>query len=552
MNLVISRKSYVVSCAEKLRIFLFFLTLVFTYNLQLTAYSLFAQETSQLVTLSKQAMEAKTNQDAYLVLEQLKELYFKEHTYNEFVDFLNSLMKQKETLEPIANYYLGLTRYVQLKYLEEAQNWDEYFSLGNTYREQITQSLQKTVDTLGASEAVSIYARLILWKFHRDQQDIFSESAFTDLLDSTFGYAQTATNPSPLKSVADELLAYKETAKSKELYKIYVDKIATSGIKDEELYNIASGFYKEARPELAQVLYDAYLERISKTAPKEKSIPILIDTAKLFVYRDEKTSDAFYAEKIFQKIEEIGGKEALSEELAYLRAFNLEKAKEYVSAKDKYISFAGRFSASRYTDEAVFKIGMIYTYIFSDIKNGRIYFEGLAKKETVNAHSISSLYQLGLLSQWEGDPVKAKEYYDKLLAQAGEGFLETTALTQNRLKEIQEAKPLEYNLKMFLDVSLAEGSLIFDMTKVDLKASGYRLERSQKETITAHTYMPASGCMQVEVQYLWSGHLGVTNPALEQSSFETTYTQPGTKEINLVVVSSQGVLDRALDLVDVY
>jgi hypothetical protein len=58
--------------------------------------------------------------------------------------------------------------------------------------------------------------------------------------------------------------------------------------------------------------------------------------------------------------------------------------------------------------------------------------------------------------------------------------------------------------------------------------------------------------MQVEIQYLWSGDLGSAKPPLEKSEFNTTYVQRGTKEINLVIVSPSGVLDRSIELVDVY
>ncbi len=58
--------------------------------------------------------------------------------------------------------------------------------------------------------------------------------------------------------------------------------------------------------------------------------------------------------------------------------------------------------------------------------------------------------------------------------------------------------------------------------------------------------------MQVELQYLWSGHLGSVAPSSSQSSFATRYDQAGTKEINLVVVSLSGVVGASIDLVDVY
>jgi hypothetical protein len=64
--------------------------------------------------------------------------------------------------------------------------------------------------------------------------------------------------------------------------------------------------------------------------------------------------------------------------------------------------------------------------------------------------------------------------------------------------------------------------------------------------------MPQSGCNQVQVQYLWSGNLGSANPQLSDASFESAYVDPGTKEINMVVISSAGVNDCSFVMLDVY
>lgn len=58
--------------------------------------------------------------------------------------------------------------------------------------------------------------------------------------------------------------------------------------------------------------------------------------------------------------------------------------------------------------------------------------------------------------------------------------------------------------------------------------------------------------MQIELQYLWSGDLGSKKPSANEAEFATAYTNTGTKVINLVVVSPAGIIDRSLDLVDVY
>jgi tetratricopeptide (TPR) repeat protein len=514
----------------------------------------YAQDANKL---GKRITEAKSNEDAQNILGEAKDLYFKEHKYNDFVDFLNYLEKKNKALSPVISYYTGLTRYNQLKYLEEAQSWDEYFSQGNTYREQITVSLNKAKDLFSPSDALSLDSGLILWKFHRDQQDAANEAALNDLMSSALAYAKDAKDITPIKDVAGELLSYGEKAKARQIYKVYTDKLITSDIKESELNTIASNFYKEGNLDLAQALYDVYIEKITKSAPKERSIPALMDIAKTFAYspvgtKDKGLKDASYAEKVFQKIEDLGGKDIFNEELIYLRAFNLEKAKDYSQAKDYYLELVKQHPKTIHLDESDFKIGIIYTYILRDIKTGKSYFQALAQKETVSPQVISSLYQLGLLSQWEEDVTQAKEYYNKLLEIAKDNSLETVTLAKERLKEIEEAKPIEYNLKSFLDVSLKEENAIFDMTRVDLRSNPYSTKGNESIEISTSSFAPQSGCMQIELQYLWSGDLGKTKPSSSQTSFNTAYLYPGTKEINLVVVSPSGVIDSNIDLVDVY
>ncbi len=514
----------------------------------------YAQDAEKLSAITGQIMEAGDNHGLYLALEEATDLYFNENKYNEFVEFLNSLVRQKEELGPAVNYYIALSRYHQLKFLEQVQSWDEYFNKGNLYRDQITEGLKKALSVTGPAEALNIHARLLSWQFHRDREDALRDASLTELMDAVLEYCKAARDLEPVKDAADRLFYYGEKAKARELYKTYVRKMVTLEIKDEGLEKVALDSYKEGNIELTQNLYDIYIERISAAMPQEKLIPVLINLANLFVYKEEGPNEpayAEYAEKIFSKIEELEGKKAFDEGLIYLRAFNLEKAKEYSKAKDLYLTLLSRFPESRHSDEANFKLGIIYTYILRDKKTGEAYFKNCAQNRTVNPCLVSGLYQLGLLAQWEGNNVLAQDYYHELIEKAGARFSYSAALAQQRLKEIEESEPLDYNLKTFLDVSFKDEYATLDMAQLGLTASSYILKKGEEVNITSYAHIQESGCMQPEIKYIWSGDTGKIRPAIDAPSFTTNYTWEGTNLVNLVVVSPTGIVERNLLLLDV-
>jgi TolA-binding protein len=501
--------------------------------------------------LAKQILDAKNSQEIFTAFEAAKQEYFKKNQYNDFVEFLDSLAQKKKDLIAFVNYYKGLSRYHQLKFLEEKQNWDEYFSQGNNYRDELSSSLEQSIKATIAADKINVYSRLILWQFHEDQQDAFAEQSLIELSAGALEYAKSSQDLAPVKEVADKLLSYAKPGQSKELYKVYIDKIASANVSDEELKAMAQQFVTEGNFELAQTVYDVYIDRIVKALPKEKAIAGLIEIARFFAYKDEGVKDVFYAEKVFKKIEEIAGKDAFDEDLSYLRTFNLEKAKEFAQAKDLYICLLDRFPQTKHADEANYKIGIIFTYVLRDSQAAKVYFEKLAQKETISPQVISSLYQLGLLSQWQEDLVKAKDYYKRLIEKAKGEFSESTALAKERLKEIEESKTLDYNIKIFLDVSLKEEYTNFNMAKVDLKSSLYRPKKNKEVNLSSLAYPPQSGCMQVVLDYLWSADLGKAKPDSQEASFATSYSEAGTKVIFLVVTTPSGIIDRNIDLLDV-
>lgn len=511
-------------------------------------------------------------------LERLKESYFEKDRYSDFVDYLKGLRRKKPKLAASISYHIALTRYRQLRYLEETKNWEEYFSFGNDYRKELAREIKNTIDSTSAKDSIHIYARSLFWQFHKDQRDGLEDSAREDLINAITGYVKKNRDIEPIRYAADLLSSYNEVSHAKKLYNIYAQRLIELETDQEKLKEAALDAYHKGNLSLSAMIYDAYIERVAKSYPQRELVPILISIAEDFSYpgcvylssivsgakgytcsggsvtaKEEGFYDAEYAQKLFREIEQIGGRVAFDERLRYLRACNLEKSRKYLDAEKQFIILVEDYPQSKYYDHALYKIGLIKTYILKDISAGRLYFERLSKRPILSAQVISSIYQLGILSQWQKDFSKAKEYYLKLIEEAGSDFLDMRELTTERLKELDEyAGRMEYNLKTFLDVSFSKGQEIaFDMSQIDLKTKPTKLLKGKTVDISAMAYLPGTGCMAVEVKYLWSGALGDSKPSADQREFSTSYTYPGTKSINLVVVTPSGILDRGFIIVDV-
>jgi TolA-binding protein len=523
------------------------LTIFLSNSLILTS-RLFAEEAKTVSALTQRVKAAKTQNDLFNALRELSGQYYNDNKYNEFIKFIESSRKKK--FLQVWDYYSALTRYLELKYLDDSQRWDEYFSQGTKYRQEMEEKADSVVKATKPEDPLNLYAKLLLWRYSKDQQDGSNEAKLTDLLKSVLEYAPKASDIIVIKETADQLLAYDEKRNARKLYNIYVDKLNSTAVSDEELKALAQKFFDQGNLELSESVYDIYLERI-KNYDKAKQIAILTEIAKLFVYRDEGANDPAYAEKIFTMLEKIGGEEAFDEELMYLRGINLEKSREYEKAKDLYTGLLKRFPQTAYAEELIFRLGLIETYILRDVTKGKDYFQKLADKEALSPQVIAGLYQLGLLNQWEGNNPKAKEIYELLLSRAKNDFSDITQLTQARLKEIQGQGQIENNLKTFLDVSLAKDYANYDGAKIELRSLPYQLKKNQDTQVSSLFQLPGTGCFQVEVNYLWSGNLGTAQPTDQDTGFSTKYEAPGIKVVNLVVISPSGVVDRNLDIIKV-
>ena len=478
--------------------------------------------------------------------------YLAANQYNEFIQSLDNFKEKDKASLICLDFYRAKARYLQLRYLEEKQSWDEYFASGNTYRQELEESALKVINQADTVNPLRMKARLLLWQFHQGQQDALAQAALEDLFNDTSAFAKEALAPELIKEIADTLSQNQEKIKARQIYKLYVDQLVKQDVADADIKKTAAAFYKEGNLELSEPVFNLYIERISKNLPPEKAARELFEIASMFVYKPQGLFDMAYAEEIYAKIEGLGIKDAFDQETMYLRAFNLEKLRAYGEAKKIYFQLSQFYPGTKYLDEINFKIGIIDAYALSDINEAKKQFEPLCSKSEITPHVISSCYQLGLLAQWAEDFEKAKNYYEALIKNAADKYIESVAQAKERLKEIEENKPIEYNLKTFLDLSLKNGSSLVEMGKAEFKFSSFLLQKGEKAQVSSVVNMPQSGCNQVELQYLWSGDLAGAKPSVNEASFECSYPENGTKVINVVVVSPAGTIDRSFTMLDVY
>ncbi|MDO8489753.1 MAG: hypothetical protein Q7S42_06595, partial [Candidatus Omnitrophota bacterium] len=137
-------------------------------------------------------------------IEESKTKYLAANQYNEFIESLDN-PKEKDLVDQLClNYYKAQVRYLQLKYLEEKQSWDEYFNKGNNYREEITSGLEEVIKSTAEKDPLQLYAKLLLWQFHQDQQDVFAEESLASLMAAAKVYVEGSIDVAPIRDVADK------------------------------------------------------------------------------------------------------------------------------------------------------------------------------------------------------------------------------------------------------------------------------------------------------------------------------------------------------------
>ncbi|HAH19575.1 MAG: hypothetical protein A2Y00_06375 [Omnitrophica WOR_2 bacterium GWF2_43_52] len=512
-------------------------------------------ELKKIKQLEAQILSDVKDKKAVKSLEMLSEMYFGQQQYDSFVAFLKKLDKKKPlACELPVGYYIALCRFHQLLHWEETQNWKEYFDLGSTYRQELFAETEKIAQSCPVS-AVGIRAQVLSWIGHKTHNDEQAEDALKKLLDMVNVYAKSAVDIQVLKDVADTLARHGEKGFAKSVYGSYVSCLLNVEQSPLKLQAAAEGALKESNSELAEIIYDRYIEIVKGSLAKDNLAGELTLIIKSFATDGwSKGSDPVYAEKVFAILKEACGKEYFTQELQYIRAYNLQRQKEYQRAAEEYAVLLADFPKSRYVDEAEFKLGILSAYILDKKENALTHWQNIISRNVSLGYVAESLYQRGLLYHYEENLEPAKVDYTKLLEliTGNADFENLLERVNERQKEIQELGPIEYNLKMFLDSVFKK--LALHQAAPELFVAPYKALSFQHEQVTFSLMQlqMETGCFAPELTYLWSGDLGGNYLAPTTAEFTAQYQSAGTKVVNLVVVSPSGVVGSTLEMVDVY
>ena len=566
---------------------LFILFSAFSFQLSAFSSQLGAREpdSGRLKQLEEQILANPKGNLSLPKLEELSSLYLERHQYNQLVDFLRKLEGVAVSgCELPLGYYIGLCHYHQLRYLEETKNWQEYFDRGSLYREELFQETLKTV-SLCPESPLAIKAQVINWLEHKAQNDSLAKDALDKLISSLNNYVrQDATGLSSeegkaytfgldmevIKETADILQREEEPALAKAAYNLYVSRLDGAKTAKEELRLAAESALESGNISLAEIVYERYIDGIKGSFSKEALVKELSVIAEQFSAAGSgRFKDMAYAEKIFTILEDSCGTGCFSGELQYSRAYNLQRLKDYSKAIQEYEKLVKNFPASLRINEAEFKLGVLYTYAPLDISSNRNtknnltgsqkekglhYWQKVIERDSDLILVVESLYHKALIGQYAQSFAAALADYSRILERINNNpdFKELTERVFKRQKEIQESKPIEYNLKTFLDVSLKGGEPPGAQTAaLDLSAEPFKTTITQGVKFSLSQPQAMTGCLVPELTYLWSGDLGSAHPVVMTPEFSTNYPARGIKVVNVVVLAGLEPAGSALEMVDI-
>ncbi|MDD5617737.1 MAG: tetratricopeptide repeat protein [Candidatus Omnitrophica bacterium] len=533
--------------------------IILVFIFMLCAQAIFAQENLDKINSLKDKIKASPAMlEAEPLFSELSDLSAEENQFNELYGFLVSLESNDVfNKEAYLYYYEALTRFKQMEYLQKNKIWQELFDNKNTYISIFNNALEKAEKLNTETNSLALRLKFIKAQFNKEDENL-SINTLEDLYNLARQYAEANSDVNVVKEIADNLLKDKQTTYARKLYNVYVNKLSESDISKEDLVKIADEFLKENNIDLAVSLYDVYLDKLANSSDdKDAIIKRMFEIADKFRHTGwQDAQDPFFAEKIYDRINTLNI-QAFDEISQYKRAYNLERIKEFDLCLQEYLKLVDTFPQYKDKDRIYFRIGVINAYIFGRIDEARKYFQKIVDEFPQSQDYFNSLYHLALLDHWQNNLEKAKELYKIILDKTKDYTQkpEITKMAQARLNEIEEIKPIEYNLRTFLEAVLVERERLekIPYLQLELYVKDAKAYLDENVRYYVNSYMTETGCLQEDFTYLWSGNLGRNQNPFNKFEFETDYQDDlGTKVVNVVLVGPNGIVGGTIEMADIY
>ncbi|MDP8260126.1 MAG: hypothetical protein P9L96_03885 [Candidatus Gygaella obscura] len=489
-------------------------------------------------------------EDTFYIVEQSKTEYFFKKDYKGFLAYLN---KHKSCLgEEFIKYYTASARFAELKQYEDSQDWQRYFDLKEDYFTVIENNLSEVINAISSSvNAFQIEALYLDWILEKQKTGFNENEKLDALMEYIKDYDNDPSQFKLLKSVADRLLDEGLDRQSGIIYDIYAKKLIKNNLNSDLLLKTAEDAFKDGRFKLARSLYTAYLEVIYSTASKQEYLEHIIRIINLFVDIGWQPGiDSDFAEELFQQLEE-NFSEGFDATILFLRAYNLERMSFYQEAITQFRQFITRFPNDEKINQALFHAGMIELYLLNK-KEGLDLLKQIVDKNNKSGYLKSALYYSALYLQKEDLTEQAKAYYQKLkdILEADtiiDGKL--LSLTNDRLNEINNTKPLENNLRFFMEAGFDSVKLLGNVSITPVPAKAYVNDNVE---MASSYFVGNVGCFQPVLDFIWSGDLGSASVLNSTQQFSTTYSTQGPKIILLSVKSAIELVGKHIAIIEIF
>ncbi len=415
-------------------------------------------------------------------------------------DDIKGTEQGEEVVSYEENFEKAESLFEQLKAWQAKKDWDDFFSNKDEYRQRIN-SLLESVKPDSLLKAKALYLDFKVKKFFNEKgrKQVFAEFV-EELEKENKPQEQTLAF---IKSVISDLDAESNPQMKRKISSIYI-RLLKESPSESLLKKKAAAFYKNNDIENFIALTEASLALIED---EEELIEEELEVVRMSSCNGFKDKCApYFVEDIFVQLERQGV--PLSENLTYLRGYNLEQSFEYEKAARVYNDFLNEFSDSALSDEVEFRIGLINMYKLENFDKAEESFQNLT----------------GIFS--------ADEQLDIL-------------------KDELDIEDLSYNEKLFLESLLGKNEMP-GKSRVQIDSKPARVVTGEKCTIKSVSFSPDTGCLVPKGLYLWSGDLGEVKITTNTASLETSFKKPGLRVVNLVEKIPEGVLGYDSTFVNVY